>query len=96
MIEYQWNIEFSEHAIKSSSIKISKIPNLNDPLYQIFFEQRFGEFISVTIIYICCTRFCFWNVIDENRKLTLKTFNKALSKCIQAKYLLGSRAAVIS
>ena len=56
--------------IKLSSFKLSKQPGLYFALYQLFFENLFGEFMSVTIMYVFfVTRFCFWNVIDGHGKL---------------------------
>ena len=53
MSECKWNLEFYENSVKLSSVKLSKKPSSYFELYQLLFEQLFGKFMSVTIIYVC-------------------------------------------
>ena len=53
MSECKWNFEFYENSVKLSSVKLSKKPSSYFQLYQLLFEQLFGKFMSVTIIYVC-------------------------------------------
>ena len=53
MLESKWNFEFYENLVKLFSVKLSKKPSLYFQLYQLLFEQSFGKFMSVTIIYVC-------------------------------------------
>ena len=53
--------------IKLSSFKLSKQPGLYFALYQLFFENLFGEFMSVTIMYV------FFVMFSSIWKLTLTT-----------------------
>ena len=53
MPECKWNFEFYENSIKLSSVKLLKEQSLYFPLYQLLFEQLFGEFMSVTVVYVC-------------------------------------------
>ena len=51
---------FNENSVKLSSVELSKKPSLYFPLYQLFFEKRFGEFMSVTIIMYVAIRNKIW------------------------------------
>ena len=51
---------FNENLLKLSSVELSKKPSLYFPLYQLFFEKRFGEFMSVTIIMYVAIRNKIW------------------------------------
>ena len=53
--------------IKLSPFKLSKQPDLYFALYQLFFENLFGEFMSVTIMYV------FFVMFSSIWKLTLTT-----------------------
>ena len=53
--------------IKLSPFKLSKQPDLHFALYQLFFENLFGEFMSVTIMYV------FFVMFSSIWKLTLTT-----------------------
>ena len=53
MSERKWNFEFYEKSVKLSSVKLSKKASSYFQLYQLLFEQLFGTFMSVSIIYVC-------------------------------------------
>ena len=52
MSKRKWNVEFYENSVKLCSVKLSKKPSLYFQLYQLLFDKRFGNFVSVTIIYV--------------------------------------------
>ena len=53
MSKCKWNFEFYGNSVKLSSVKLSKKPTSYFELCQLLFEQFFGKFMLVTIIYVC-------------------------------------------